>query len=207
MAAEQASRKVLLVEGIDDKYVVEKLCERHNFEVEFDILNSGGFPELKKAIRLQARVEGREALGLLVDANENPAGRWDGVTHQLRMEGYGPPRQMASNGTIIGGVGRRPRVGVWLMPDNSSKGQLEDFVQKLIPNGDSVWPLATDYIEDIPEGERKFTLGKMQRAKVHAWLAAREEPRKMGLAIQAGDLDADAQPAIYLIGWLRRLFG
>ena len=206
MAGKRASRKVLLVEGIDDKYVVEKLCERHNFEVEFDILDSGGFPELKKAIPLQARAEGQEALGVLIDGNENPAGRWDGVTYQLRMEGYKPPRQMASNGTIIAGVGRRPQVGVWLMPDNSSKGQLEDFVQELIPAGDPVWPLATDYIEGIPESERKFTLRKMQRAKVHAWLAAREEPRKMGLAIQAGDLDAHAQPAIRLINWLRRLF-
>lgn len=195
------------MEGIDDKYVVEGLCERHNFALDFDIVDSGGFPELKKEIGLQAKVEGRESLGLLVDANDNPAGCWQQVTHQLQGVGYDPPRKMASNGTIIEGVGRRPRVGVWLMPDYRTKGQLEDFIQELIPGGDAVWPLAAAYIDDIPATARKFKRRKTQRAKIHAWLAARAEPRKMGLAIQAGDLDADAQPAIRFMDWLRQLFG
>jgi len=207
VAGKQPNRRLLLVEGIDDKYVVKGLCERHNFEAEFDILDSGGFPELKKAISLQAKVSGQIALGILVDANDNPCGRWDGVRHRLREAGYSPPRQMDSNGTIINGVGRRPRVGIWLMPDNGTKGELEDFIQELIPGGDPVWPLAEAYIDKIPAPARKFALRKIQRARIHAWLAAREEPRKMGLAIQAGDLDADAQPAIRFMDWLRRLFG
>lgn len=207
MAGEQPDRKLLLVEGVDDKYVVQGLCERHDFAVDFDIVDSGGFPELKKEIRPQAKVDGREALGLLVDANDNPAGRWDEVTHQLRGVGYDPPGKMALNGTIIDGVGRRPRVGVWLMPDYRTQGQLEDFIQQLIPSGDLVWPRAVAYIDDIPADARRFKPRKTQRAKIHAWLAARAEPRKMGLAIQAGDLDADAQPAIHFMNWLQRLFG
>ena len=93
------------------------------------------------------------------------------------------------------------------MPDYHTKGQLEDFIQELIPGGDAVWPLAAAYIDDIPAAARRFTQRKTQRAKIHAWLAARAEPRKMGLAIQAGDLDADAQPAIHFMDWLQRLFG
>ncbi len=92
------------------------------------------------------------------------------------------------------------------MPDNDKKGQLEDFIQELIPGGDPIWPLAEAYIDKIPPAERKFKSQEIQRAKIHAWLAAREEPRKMGLAIRVRDLDADAQSAMRFMAWLRRLF-
>lgn len=45
------------------------------------------------------------------------------------------------------------------------------------------------------------------RAKVHAWLATREEPLKMGAAIGAGSLDAAAPAAKGLADWLTALFG
>ncbi|MCY4536166.1 MAG: hypothetical protein OXB91_12440 [Bryobacterales bacterium] len=93
------------------------------------------------------------------------------------------------------------------MPDNGSKGQIEDFVRELIPSCDPIWPLAEDYIEAIPEPDRKFKPQKGLRASIHAWLAVREEPRRMGLAITAGDLDANAEPAERFMSWLRRLFG
>ena len=69
-----------------------------------------------------------------------------------------------------------PASGIWLMPDNKSPGELEDFIASMIPSEDPVWPLSKDYIDAIPEEHREFKEGKIQRAKVHAWLAAREEP-------------------------------
>lgn len=93
------------------------------------------------------------------------------------------------------------------MPDNAATGQLEDFIRELIPEDDPVLPRASNYIKGIPRGERKFKPQKTQRAIIHAWLAAREEPRKMGAAIRARDLDANAVPAEALMAWLRRLFG
>ena len=93
------------------------------------------------------------------------------------------------------------------MPDNRSAGELEDFVKALIPDGDPVWPMAVRYIEGIPPGVRKFTSNKILRAKIHAWLATRKEPRKMGTAIYARDLNAAAPVAIRFTDWLRELFG
>ena len=92
------------------------------------------------------------------------------------------------------------------MPDNRSTGELEDFVGSMIPSGDPVWPLSEAYIEGIPPAERKFAPGKIQRAKVHAWLATREEPRRMGLAIKARDLVTDAANTAAFVNWLRTLF-
>ena len=100
-----------------------------------------------------------------------------------------------------------PRVGVWLMPDNQSPGELEDFVAQMIPDGDPVWPLSQDYIDGIPVSDRKFAHGKTLRAKIHAWLAAREDPRQMGLAIRARDLDIGGDLCTRFTAWLDMLFG
>ena len=100
-----------------------------------------------------------------------------------------------------------PRVGVWLMPDNESPGELEDFVAQMIPDGDPVWPLSQDYIDGIPVSDRKFTAGKTLRAKIHAWLAAREDPRQMGAAIGTYDLDIGGDLCTRFTAWLDMLFG
>ena len=104
---------------------------------------------------------------------------------RLDKAGVGVPSAIHPDGTIIEenleeGL---PRIGVWLWPDNESPGELENFVASMIPGADSVWPLAQDYIARIPEGDRKFASGKVLRAEVYAWLAARKEPRQMGSAI------------------------
>ena len=93
------------------------------------------------------------------------------------------------------------------MPDNRSPGELEDFIADMIPGDDSVWPLSQAYIDGIPAESRLFSVKKEQRAKVHAWLAAREEPRPMGLAIGAGDLEVGGDLCTQLATWLRQLFG
>ena len=204
MAGEVPPSRVLLVEGADDEHVVRHLCARHLDMPEFDIIDKKGLPNLKAAIAPEIKVSGRTALGILVDANRDQARRWQAITHRLRQAAVEPPMQTAPVGTI---VGNRPRVGIWLMPDNESAGELEDFIERLIPNGDPVWPRAQRYIDGIPAAERNFAGEKIMRARVHAWLAARAEPRKMGAAIGAGDLDVTAPLAIRFTDWLRQLFG
>ena len=170
----------------------------------FDILDKKGFPSLARAIGPEIKVAGRTAVGILADANRDPTGRWQAIADRLRQAALDPPPQMARAGTILQ---NKPRVGIWLMPDNESAGELEDFTERLMPAGDLVWPRAQRYIDDIPGPERKFAQEKVLRARIHAWLAARAEPRKMGAAIGAGDLDAMAPPALQFVDWLRRLFG
>ncbi|MXZ99746.1 MAG: hypothetical protein F4Z23_12040 [Acidimicrobiaceae bacterium] len=93
----------------------------------------------------------------------------------------------------------RPRVGVWLMPDNQNPGQLEDLVAAMIPAEDVVWRLAQEFVDRIPEPERPKPAIK---AQVHAWLAARAAARRMGSAIRTGHLDASSPAATSFIRWL-----
>ena len=42
------------------------------------------------------------------------------------------------------------------MPDNGTAGAIEDFVKRMIPASDVVWPLAQEFIAAIPDDARAF---------------------------------------------------
>ncbi len=142
-------------------------------------------------------------MGILLDADDDVQSRWNAVTHALSRVDVTAPRVPDPSGTIID---NRPQIGIWLMPDNVSAGQVEEFFADMIPNDDPVWPRSETYIDEIPVPDRKFASGKVLRAKVHSWLATRAEPRMMGAAIGAGDLNVSAPDAVRLVAWLNRLF-
>ena len=198
--------RVLLVEGQDDEHVVRHLCLRSQPIPPFHIENKLNVDNLLDSIKQEVRVPGRNAVGILVDANDDLNARWSAVANRLREGNIEVPRTPEPTGTLIEGTGRIPRVGIWLMPDNTSPGELENFVSEMIPNDDPVWPRSQSYIDGIPKSGRKFTEKKVPRAKVHAWLATREEPRKMGVAIRARDLHVDGPLSTRFANWLRQLF-
>ena len=204
MTASSVCDRVLLVEGVDDEHVVWHISDCCEHVPKFEIVNKCGFPELARGIVPELNVSGRLAVGILADANDDPAARWQEIAHRLREANIILPAQMAHTGTV---VGDRPQVGVWLMPDNHSPGELEDFVARMIPGEDPVWPLARQYIQGIRPEDRKFSSGKLLRAKIHAWLAARAEPRKMGSAIHTQDLDVNVEIVANFVNWLQRIFG
>ena len=138
-----------------------------------------------------------------MDANAAPAERWSDLSSELKKRDIHLPAKRDPGGLILPG---KPRVGVWLMPDNASTGELEDFVRTLIPDSDPIWRRAQSYIDAIPIKDRKFKSRKLLRAQVHAWLAVRSRPRQMGQAIRDGDLDATGPLAKCFVNWLDRLY-
>ena len=170
----------------------------------FEVLDWGGVDTLLRVIGLEIKVSGREVVGIVVDADGDVNARWDAVVGRLREAGIKPPGSREPTGTIIDGP---PRIGIWLMPDNESSGDLEDFVEGMIPPGDPIWPKSEAYIDGIPDGDRKFAASKVLKAKLYAWLATRETPGRMGSAIHAGDLRVDGPLGTKFADWLRKLFG
>ena len=152
---------------------------------------------------LKSRHLARAAVGIVADANDDPGARWQAVSARLLKAGVKVPDVLPPDGAIMGGA---PRVGVWLMPDNRSPGELEDFVQKMIPDGDPTWSLARDYVRSIPDEARAFPPGKRSRAELHAWLATREEPGFMGSAIGRGDLKTGGPLCTAFLAWIESLF-
>ena len=92
---------VLLVEGGDDLHMVMHICNRKQPVGEFQILNKEGVRQLLDSIGLEVRQPGREAIGIIVDANSAPSAHWDAVTDRLRDHGFTVPRTPDRMGTII----------------------------------------------------------------------------------------------------------
>ena len=198
--------RVLLVEGSDDRHVVDHLRARALVGTPFEIVVKDGYANLRRSLYAELNAPGRRAVGVVADANADPGARWRSIATALERSGCeGIPRQPDPGGSVFDGP-RGVRVGVWLMPDNARPGELEDFVAAMVPPADPVWNRARSYIDRIPTVDRKFSSSKRTRAHVHAWLASRERPRPMGLAIQSGDLDASAGLPRTFADWLRRVF-
>ena len=203
--SEETEPHILLVEGRNDKHVVWQICNRNPELPDFFISDRGDINAVIESIGPEFLAAGRQALGILVDTDDRPQARWDEIAHQLRAFGVQPPVAPDPTGTIISGV--EPRVGVWLMPDNTQAGEIEEFVASMIPDDDPVWPMSQDYIDGLPRYEGKFADGKTLRAKIHAWLATRADPRLMGQAIGTHDLQVNGPLCQRFLVWLNRLFG
>ena len=200
---QSAAPKALLVEGNNDRHVVRHIHKKVERACEFDTLAKGNVDSVIAEIPVEIRAPGRRALGIMVDANDNLRRRWTDISRCLDGERIELPDAPAPDGTVIDG---EIRVGIWLMPDNGSAGELEDFVQRMIPENDPVWPLSQRYIAGIPPGARKFPERKKAKAELYAWLATRREPGPMGRAVAARDLVVDGQLCQRFLAWTERLF-
>ena len=203
---------LLVVEGRSDEHAIYHLCRRANPGLlESDNFHDGkSFQGVLNTIRGFVNQEAIGAVGFVVDADDAPIDHWQQVVDRIAAanDEIRLPQSPDPNGTVIPedpAIGS-PRIGIWVMPDNVSNGELEDFVRQMIPAGDPVWPSAVDYIDGIPADARKFDDDHIVKNQVHAWLAARKYPGLMGLAIREGDLNTRGQSAQTFLRWLARLF-
>lgn len=202
----------LLVEGTNDRHVVWALCEQHQvpetFSVEIPREDNGGVDALLKSIPVRLKISGLRALGIILDADQNLAGRWDAVCDRLRRAGYSElPPNPEPNGSIIE-VDQMPRIGIWLMPNNNLPGMLENFVSYLILDGDLLAAKAENVLYQIEsEDLNKYSLSHHQKAFIHTWLAWQKTPgQPMGQAITAQVLNQDQPLAHAFTKWLNLLF-
>ncbi|HYW11930.1 MAG TPA: DUF3226 domain-containing protein [Longimicrobium sp.] len=199
-------KRRLLVEGKDDKHVVWGLCESYGMPQTFDVEDAEGIDPLLDLVSVQLRGSAIERVGVVADADSAVASRWTSIGDLLRTLGYeNVPLAPEADGTILVQAGK-PVVGVWLMPDNTTAGMLEDFIASLVPAGDALLARAAAAIDAIPAKERRFSPVHRSKAIIHTWLAWQEQPGSpMGQAIGKRDLDAQAPQAQRFVAWLQRL--
>ncbi|HVC34024.1 MAG TPA: DUF3226 domain-containing protein [Chloroflexota bacterium] len=206
-----ATKRILLVEGPDDKHVLERLCGNRGVPHLDEIKPHGGVDQLLESfpVRLKASEDG-DIIGMVVDADTDISSRWQSVRDRLTGLGYqGTPANPAPGGTILGPpVGTLlPRVGIWIMPDNQTNGILENFLRFLVPADSPLFEHVRSSVARIPAGERRFSQLAEPKAIIHTWLAWQEEPgRPLGTAITARYLDHEVAQVDILVSWLNRLF-
>lgn len=209
----------LLLEGKNDRHVIWALCQKYKvlqtFSVEIVVDDNSykkkdtqGIEELLKTLPVKLAEENLETLGIVVDADFDVAARWQAVTDRLNKFGYqNIPKTPPENGWIDTQP-EKPKIGVWLMPDNKLPGMLEDFVGYLIPTEDKLRAKVESLLEEIEtEKINPYSLTHRQKALIHSWLALQEKPgMPMGQAITAKVLSNKNAIALLFITWLNNLF-
>lgn len=205
-----AGKKILLVEGTDDEHVFKHLCGQRGVGQLDEIKPQHSVEQLLENFPVRLKESDIEVLGVVLDADTDLAGRWDALKHRLKQAGYGGvPDQPVVGGTILAPPPNTllPRFGVWLMPDNQSKGILENFLRFLIPTGSLLFDHVTTSVAGIPAAERRFSQLDEPKVIIHTWLAWQKQPgRPLGTAITAKFLDANVAQVDVLVAWLKALF-
>lgn len=202
----------MLVEGTDDLHSVVHLMARHGFDWEDDrtirpfVSNAGSLEELLK--ELPVALKGSyDRLGVLVDANANLTNRWAQVRDRAQSVGVDLPETPDGNGTVVVGLRPRSRVGVWLMPDNTSPGELETFLAQLVPENDPVWDYARVVVGEARRKGARCQEKDDLKCRLYTWLAWQKDPGlPFGTALRAKIFLHDTPSAAAFASWFSRLF-
>lgn len=201
----------LIFEGPDDKHVVMNLLFNHEHEGEplcdhFNEKVKDGVDHLVDTLHEELGATDLGRLGVILDADTDLGKQWARVTRVL--DGYGcrnVPAVPSVDGTIVETTDDK-KIGIWVMPDNQSTGALEDFVGRLIAEGDVLWPKAQTDVNSIPIENRRFKATYLSKAHVHTWLAWQEEPgTRMGETFKKKYLDPNHPQANVFVTWIKRL--
>lgn len=204
----------LLVEGNEDKWTVIALRETQHLPENFDVIDCHCVEEAKKALQLRLKsTNDTKKIGIIIDADTNPQDRWNSLRNILIRSGkYNAndiPPTAPENGFILEPqIKEDITIGVWIMPNNTAQGMLEDFVYAMAPFDD---PLLTKVDETLTEIETekiaKYKEVHKAKARLRTWLAWQEEPGvAINIAIKKNLLSADVPNCRNFITWLKDLF-
>jgi hypothetical protein len=161
------NRNRLLVEGKDEQRTIPELIEINGInwvngnDTVVYIEDCEGCENIidRDVIAAELKAAGREALGILLDADEDSINKWDAIRNACRNSGLmsNMPKDLPANGLIID-ADNGVRVVIWIMPDNKSRGMLETFLGYLLPlDTSSLWELAEETIEKAKVKGAPFT--------------------------------------------------
>ena len=202
----------LLVEGSDDRHSVIHLLARHDFNWDDAsmarpfVKEADGIQKLLDAFPVALKAS-YERIGIVADADAHLSDRWDQFRNRAISVGVNLPERPEPGGTIVPGLRPSSRVGIWLMPDNSSPGILEDFLSRLVPGEDTIWDHAGEVVAEARRLGARCREVDHLKSSLHTWLAWQEDPGlPFGTALRAQVFRHDSEDALRFVAWFRRLF-
>lgn len=210
----------LIVEGPQDIHVIDHICLGHgimikprdkSIEPPFELKPQGGFDGLRKELGVAVKGSGLTHVGVVIDADEETSHlgistRWCSIRDLLRDKGYDCPELPDPAGMVVEQEGR-PRVGVWIMPDNLTTGKLETFLATLASPDSHLWAWARAALDTVPDCPERFLEKDRPKALVYTYLAVQKEPGSpLGLAISQSYFRSQAGLAPRFVAWIRSVF-
>jgi hypothetical protein len=205
--------RVLIVEGKDERYVLPEMLElagiawpRDNEPVRIEDQN--GIANILAPAFLTAtfKASGVTAVGIVVDANGDPRARWGKLRARLAESFPGLPAELAPEG-LVHDVAGKPRVGVWLMPDNVRAGMLESLLLALRTGDAALHDHARVATAQARSLGAPFRDAHREKAELHAWLAWQDPPgHRLHDAVRAKVLPPAPPVTDGFVVWFRALF-
>lgn len=203
-------KKVLLVEGINDKHVINNLLKAHDLENLITIRDKEGISNILATLKTEVDAN-QDFLGIVVDANSSLDSRWQSLSDKLKDKEIGysnVAENPVKDGLILDSQGFLPKFGVWVMPNNELVGKIENFIRLLVAEErENLWQIVEKAVSEIPSEEKLFAEKDIIKAQVHTFLAWQDEPgRPMGESITRRYFQIDAPEALNFVEWIRNLF-
>lgn len=176
--------KQLLVEGPDEERLFSALLQHLNIR-DVQVVGYGGYSGLRPFLRTFISLPSFDmvqSVAIVADADTNRTNREAGVHDAIAAVSWPTPSgplQIASSSNI--------RVVYLVVPSSHPAGMIEDVCLDSV-DGDPALACVNDYFECIEQsglpGPKQVWMSK---ARVHAFLASREDPRlRLGEAAQRG---------------------
>jgi hypothetical protein len=205
----------LLVEGHDDLFSVAGLMRHYinwpNNRDEVPVWIEVGYGASnileKDYISTLVKNSTTKVLGVMLDADLDANARYDSFRNLCIGLFPKMPKQLPSDGLIIDNDEGK-RIGLWLMPDNISKGAIEVFLKFLVPDtSNKEWQHAVKATTDAKGLGCKYKDCHMDKANLYSWLAWQDEPgQSPGNALTRKILDPKAPTAKPFVKWFMNLY-
>ena len=223
------SSRILLVEGVQDReFFVALLGQCYLREVDVlppkaalpDLALGGGWTNVLKALPIlldqMKQEDGPERMGVVIDADyaghpDSGGGfprRYAEVADILSNHGYRKAENSLVRGTVFEHLDGLPPVGLWVMPDNSGDGMLEDFLSRAVthPAQGLLLEHGRQAIANLPVTLFNPTLHK-SKALISTWRAWQKKPgASLGQCVNDGLLDLTQEIAAEFISWLQATY-
>jgi hypothetical protein len=203
--------RILLVEGKTDQYVIPEVCELGGFlwtrppetKPHVRIRVAGSDEELLELLAVALK-SNHEALGVVLDADTDPQGRW-GALQAVYERVRGARWTQSNDGVVVDGP---PRFGAWVMPDNRTIGMLEDLVATMCASNPDLRKHCEDAVDHAKALGADYKPIHRSKAVVHTWLAWLDEPGSgIGSALKYRKLGTPSPEVLTFVHWFTRLFG
>ena len=148
-----------------------------------------------------------KTLGIMLDADTKPKGRYQSIRHRCVQFFPKMPPDLPSDGLVIEND-KQQRLGVWIMPDNASDGGLETFLKHLVPDPKgATWKHAEESVSTARKLGCSCADCHIEKANLYTWLAWQEPPgQSPGVSLTKKILDPQSTSAATFVAWFKRLY-
>lgn len=197
----------LLVEGNNDLHIIKSLCEKYSVKESFKVVDVQGIDNVFKNLSIEFKSFKKISIGVVLDADINFEKRKEEIKNLLRKIGFDYSIDFPKKGLILTNE-KDQKIGFWIMPNNDSKGMIEDFISFLIPKEDKLLSIVNQTLNVIEtQTLNQYSLIHHSKAKIHTWLAWQKDPgTPMGQAITKKYLETNHETCDLFINWLNNMF-